>query len=52
MEDFWDGDSEKFVMEPRETDNAQKDFTSLECWQKARKVKLFFFSIYFTQTSI
>ncbi len=31
------------VNEPPVDYNAQKDFTSLECWQKARFVKLFFF---------
>ncbi len=43
MEELGNGEYGQFIMEPAETYNAQKDFTSLDCWQKARKVKLFFY---------
>jgi four helix bundle protein len=32
-----------FAEEPRENYNKEKDFTSLLCWQDARKMKLFFY---------
>ena len=31
------------VMEPMDSYNTGKDFTSLQAWQKAREVKLFFY---------
>ncbi len=34
---------EHFVEEPQGEYNKEKDFTSLKCWQNARKVKLFFY---------